>query len=465
MTLRRTLPILGLLFASGALAQISQSQGRWKADWNNLAQHKAPEWLLDAKFGVQYVGPQLDLDDYQAWHWGRSAQRHRDIGSPAPDPHVEAFLTRFSIVGKLPYVWVHKPIEDHKAVLARYHDLGARFVVSMIEAAYPGTEGLMMDRKEIEAARALGMHVGIHYNLLRREGLPSIGDTGYVEWTHKRLRDSVEAAGAEFVFFDGCQAPSDYFKTAEFMAWYYNWAERNGRQVWVNDDLGNDRYESGEYGDVVDFESYTVEGISPKPWVNWDILRNDWTCWVNEFGIHKVTGEKWVWQYKQPEDLLRIFLETVSKGGVWLVQMDNTKRSWEVLSEIGAWLKVNGEAIYGTRPYGTPNTKVVRLPDNKDRPKNRRGWWWQFEESLKIAQKQPVYFTQKGGVLYAIHWGWPAEGFSIPGVRPRAGAKVRMLGVDQDLSWRISGDRLLVDAPAARPAANHAYAIRIPVGN
>lgn len=174
--LRRTLPILGLFVASGALAQISQSQGRWKDDWGNLAQHKAPEWLLDAKFGVQYVGPQLDLDDYQAWHWGRSAQRHRDIGSPAPDPHVEAFLARFAIVGKLPYVWVHKP-------------------------------------------------------------------------------------------------------------------------------------------------------------------------------------------------------------------------------------------------------------------------------------------------LYAIHWGWLPEGFALPGVRPRAGAKVRMLGVDQDLNWRISGDRLLVDAPAARPAGNYAYAIRIPVGN
>ena len=268
--------------------------GKWTADWEVLNRHKVPDWILDAKIGVQYVGEPMDLNDFNGWLWGRSAWRHRENGAPPPTAHELLWKDKFTFRGGLPRVFEHNPIKDTDAVLARYKDLGARFVVSMREAAYPGTEGLWMDQREIASARKLGMKVGVHYNLIRRDGVPSIGDAGYVDWTQTRMRKAVEEADADFVFFDGSQfAPSGYFKTDEFVAWYYNWADRKGKQVWVNDDLGNDRQETGEYGDLVDYESCTVEGISPRPWINWDILRNDWTCWVNEFGIHRLNGKKW----------------------------------------------------------------------------------------------------------------------------------------------------------------------------
>lgn len=458
---------LGVLLLAGlSLPAWSQAPapGKWTADWQVLNRHKVPEWILDAKIGVQYVGEPMDLDDYQAWHWGRSAQRNREFGSPAPEPDAEAMLKQFAVVGKLPYVWIHKPIQNPEAVLTQYKDLGARFVVSMLSAAYPGTEGLLMDQQEIDAARRLGMKVGVHYNLLHRECVPSIGDAGYVAWFHKRLSQEVEKDDADFVFFDGCQASSEYFKTAEWLAWYYNWADQKGKQVWVNDDLGTDRYETGDYGDLVDFESYTVEGISPKPWINWDILRNQWTCWINEFGIHRISGKKMEWKYKPVPDLMLIVLDTISKGGVWLVQMDNTKQSWENMREIGAWLKVNGEAIYGTRPYGEPSKRVVRLPDKSTQPKGVNAWWWQFEESLKIARADgPFYYTRRGGNLYAIHYGWPEASVTIPGVRPKPGAKIRMIGVDRDLTWRQDGDRLVIDTPAVTPPCKYAYSYRIPL--
>jgi alpha-L-fucosidase len=357
-----------------------------------------------------------------------------------------------------------QPIENVDAVLARYKDLGARFMVSMLWGAYPGTEGLLMDTREVEAARRLGLKVGVHYNLLRRDGVPSIGDAGYVEWFHAYLQKNIQQIGSDFVFFDGCQAPSEYFKTAEFLAWYYNWADRNGKEVWVNDDLGNDRQETGEYGDLVDHEGFTVEGISPKPWINWDILRNDWTCWVNEFGVNKNKGTRWVWEYKKPEDLLLRFIDTVAKGGVWIVQMDNTKQAWQNMDEIGAWLKVNGEAIYGTRPYGEPAPKMVRLPSGPPPKGVPARWMWQFEEAVKVAKAAgPLYFTRKGQDLYAIHWGWPGETLTVPNVRPARGARIRMLGVEGDLAWTQNAGGISIRMPSKR-AGKYAFACRIPLG-
>jgi hypothetical protein len=455
-----TRPVLLFLVAL-ALAQAQT----WKADWQVLKQHKVPAWILDAKLGVQYVGPQMDLDDWQMYHWQRSAQRHRHLGSPPPDRHVEAMHSKFRVLGGLPYAWVHKPIENVDEVLARYKDIGAKFMVSMLWGAYPGTEGLLMDQKEVEAARRLGMKVGLHYNLLRRDGVPSIGDAGYMEWLHQHLQQHIQRIGSDFVFFDGCQAHSEYFKSAEFLAWYYNWADRNGKEVWVNDDLGLDLQESGEYGDLVDHEGFTVQGISPKPWINWDILRNEWTCWVNEFGVHKQKGgPKWVWEYKKPEDVLLRFIDTVSKGGVWIVQMDNTKTAWQNMDEIGAWLKVNGEAIYGTRPYGEPAPKMVRLPRGP-RPKGVVAhWMWQFEESVKLAKADgPLYFTRKGQDLYAIHWGWPGETLAVPNVRPPKGARIRMLGVEGDLDWEQTAPGISIKMPP-QPAGKHAFTCRIPLG-
>ena len=443
---------------------LAQTAGKWTPDWQVLNRHKAPDWILDAKIGIQYVGEPMNLDDYQNWHWGRSAERYRELGSPAPEANAQELLKQFALVGKLPYVWVNEPVKDPDAVLAQYKELGARFVVSMLSAAYPGTEGLLMEQAEVDAARRQGLKVGVHYNLLHREKLPAIGDPGYVPWFHKRLAAEVEKVESDFVFFDGCQASSSYFRSAEFLAWYYNWADRKGKQVWVNDDLGTDKQETGEFGDLVDHESFTVDGISPKPWINWDILRNQWTCWINEFGVHKMTGKKWAWQYKPVPDLMLIMLDTISKGGVWLVQMDNTKQSWENMREIGAWLKVNGEAIYGTRPYGTPAARMVRLPVKSTMPKGANTWWWQFEESVKVARGTgPLYYTRKGGTLYAIHYGWPETSISIPGVRPKPGAKIRMVGIDRDLTWRQDGGRLVIDPPAGTPPCKYAYSFRIPI--
>lgn len=293
----------------------AEMPGRWKPTRESLAEHRAPEWLLDAKLGVQYVGEPLGMDDREAYHWNRSAQRARQLGAVGSDAEVRRHYDSLHENWGGKYVYLIDPPKDLDGLMKLYRRTGARYLVSMLWAAYPGTEGLRMTAEEAAAARRAGLHVGLHYNLLRRDGLPSTGDPGYVEWWQAHVRAEVEKIQAEFVFFDGPKVSSTYLQTPRFVAWYYNWADAARKQVWVNDDWGSDCAEQPNVGDVHEGEGFTYSGVAPRPFINWDILCNEWTCWVNEFGYHKRTGVKWEWVYRQPEHLLQLFVYTVSVGG------------------------------------------------------------------------------------------------------------------------------------------------------
>jgi hypothetical protein len=484
----------GLLFVLGAPALLlaatsnppAKIDGRWQPTMESLAAHRAPEWLLDAKLGVQYVGEPRGMDEVQCYHWTRAAQRARQLGAVASDAVLRDNFESLNESWGVKQVFLVDAPKDLNGLMQLYRRTGARFLVSMLWGAYPGTEGLRMTAEEAVAARRAGFHVGLHYNLIRRDGLPSCGDPGYVDWWQTHVQAEVEKIQSEFVFFDGPKVSSTYLKTQRFVAWYYNWADQARKQVWVNDDWGSDCVEKPDVSDVLEGEGFTYSGVAPKPFINWDILCNDWTCWVNEFGRHKHSGEKWEWIFRKPEHLLQVFLYNVSVGGVWLVQLTNSQPAWDTMFEIGDWLAVNGEAIYGTRPLGPPDPAAYRVPDRDrwGRPSNyanryktypakedykriaqelaagaedgmsRFGtnWDWRFAQALKFARsKGPVYFTRKGGTVYAIHWGAPTGEAVIPGITPKPGSAVRMLGVDRDLAWQQRGRDVVVQVPAKLP--------------
>jgi alpha-L-fucosidase len=205
----------------------------------------------------------------------------------------------------------------------------------------------------------------------------------------------------------------------------------------------------------------------------WDHLRNEWNCWINEYGIHVRTGDVWKWQYKQPKDIIRVFIDAVSKNGGWLVQMDNTKQAWEMLAPLGKWLKVNGEAIYNTRPYLPLLDKVQVIPP--DGSANREGrfplslksqdWWYKWEQVKAEAESTgPVYYNKSkdGKTLYAINWGWPGRSFTIPNITAVKGSSITMLGVSQKLRWKQAGKDIVIDVAENKPC-DYAYSFKIAI--
>jgi alpha-L-fucosidase len=122
---------------------------------------------------------------------------------------------------------------------------------------------------------------------------------------------------------------------------------------------------------------------------------------------------------------------------------------------VGSWLKANGEAIYGTRPwkvYGEGPTQVA-------------------EGSFHDTDTQPYTpedfrFTTKDGALYAIELGWPSGSEArirtlkagVAGERPVE--SIELLGSREKLQFQQREDGLHIQMPASNPG-KYAYAFKI----
>lgn len=146
--------------------------------------------------------------------------------------------------------------------------------------------------------------------------------------------------------------------------------------------------------------------------------------------------------YKPAEWIVESLIGVTAKGGNFEVgfgPMPNGEWPPEMVERLkyaGDWLRVNGEAIYHTRP--------------------RRD----FREG------ENVWFTSSkdGRHVYAISMGWPGSTFTTRVVRAVQGSQILMLGVDQALEWRQDGSALTISIPAAlaeHKPCRQAYAFKI----
>jgi len=157
----------------------------------------------------------------------------------------------------------------------------------------------------------------------------------------------------------------------------------------------------------------------------------------------------WSWNaedtYKPTRELVHVLVDVVAKGGNLLLNAGADGRGWfhpdavARLRELGRWLSVNGEAIYGTRavaPYKEGKVCFTRRRDD--------------------------------GAVYAIYLPAPGEGLPrelvLEGVQPEAGEEVRLLGSSTPLPWKAAGGGVRIRIPRAvaeTPPCDHAWAFRL----
>jgi len=138
-------------------------------------------------------------------------------------------------------------------------------------------------------------------------------------------------------------------------------------------------------------------------------------------------------------------VETVAQGGN--LHLDISPRAdgtipmlqQERLVQMGDWLRTNGEAVYGTRPWIVPaeGPMVHSLNPHLD-----KDWKW-----TKTKQRPMVHYTRKGDAVYAICLAWPGRSLRLETPLTTPQTQVRMLDYPRPLSWQSARKGLVIQVP------------------
>jgi alpha-L-fucosidase len=157
--------------------------------------------------------------------------------------------------------------------------------------------------------------------------------------------------------------------------------------------------------------------------------------------------------YHSTRDLVIMLADIVSRGGNFLLDIGPDADGTipvimeQRLLDIGAWLKINGEAIYGTRPNKTPKQWTAGEQPKVDY--NER-----FESKYDVAAlaSKPApgkasiaaFFTTKGNQLYAILPRWPGKQITIQNASAK---QVQLLGLPSDLKFKNANGSVTIQLP------------------
>ena len=192
---------------------------------------------------------------------------------------------------------------------------------------------------------------------------------------------------------------------------------------------------------VLDLERSKLEKTRELFWqTDTSVATNSWGYTANQ-------------NYKPVNRIVDDFIDIVSKNGCLLLNIgpkaDGTipEQEQEMLREIGGWLKVNGEAVYGSRPFqifgeGPTGTATGHLSEKKNKP----------------YVSEDYRFTTQGDTIYAFVLDKPKDGKAKiktmgkeSGTLKRDIKSVSMLGHDGELSWNQTGEFLEVNLPEKDP--------------
>jgi len=229
------------------------------------------------------------------------------------------------------------------------------------------------------------------------------------EWQGK-IYEVIDTYSPDYIWFDfGLDfLPEGYVK--DFLAYYYNHAEANGKEVVVT-------YKTHDLvpgSALLDHELGQERQLTYHEWITDSTVddRGAWG-WADDL------------EFKTPNRVIDNLVDRVSKNGYLLLNVgpkpDGTipEGARDLLLGIGAWLDVNGEAIYGTTPW----LIAEEGPTNLGKLRAQGG----FNESDVVYTGEDIRFTTKGDTLYATMLAWPGNQAVIRSIRAES-----MMQSDED---------------------------------
>jgi len=174
--------------------------------------------------------------------------------------------------------------------------------------------------------------------------------------------------------------------------------------------------------------------------------------------------------WKSPELMVRQLVEIVSKGGNLLLNvspdgegalLDKTKVR---MNEIGKWMKVNHEAIYGTHPWFISNENSVAENLDKAAEVASKNTMKDTENDNTSKHTNPdVCFTAKDNAVYVFARSWSAADINVKALAANRYKvkKVSLLGTSEKIRWKQTEQALHMDIPASLPATVPVYVFKI----
>jgi len=477
------------------------SSGPFAPNWDSLAKYEIPQWYQDAKFGIfihwgAYSVPAFNGEWYPRWMYSADNENHSDYYPY----HVEKYgpVDQFGYKDFIPLFKAEKFNARQWAKL--FKDAGAKYVIpvaehhdgfAMYDSQYTRWNAAKMGPKRdiigelSKAIRAEGLAFGVSSHRAEnwwffgegRKLASDVQDEQYRDlYGPARDRDESESGVTpptqeflddwllrcaelvdnyqpDIIWFDWWIAQKPFHENLQqFSAYYYNRGKTWDHMVAINyKELHGDKSYPDTAG-VLDVERGGLADIRQHYWqTDTSVSKSSWGYVTNH-------------QYKQVNSLIDDLVDIVSKNGCMLLNIgpkpDGTipEHEAKMLLEMGQWLSINGEAIYGTRPWTLFGEGPTHVIDGKHLNN--------AESSRKEFQAEDIRFTTKTGALYALLLDWPgnsapiviqsltAKGF------PHAVKRVTMLGSPGELTWSRSDQGLTVQLPEF-PPCQHAQAIKI----
>ncbi|MDQ1085545.1 alpha-L-fucosidase [Siphonobacter sp. SORGH_AS_1065] len=275
----------------------------------------------------------------------------------------------------------------------------------------------------------------------------------------KRTIDLIDQYNPQFVYFDDTALPLWPIDDAglKIAAHLYNKnIDKDGNQQAIV--FGKVLDEQQRKCMVWDIERGQSNAIEPLPWQT-DTCIGDWHY---NRAVYDRKG------YKSAKMVIQTLVDVVSKNGNLMLNIpvrgdgsiDEQERA--VVVEIGNWMKVNSEAIYGTRPW-----KVFGEGPAQEgaAPLSAQGF---NEGKGKAFTSQDIRFTAKGEALYATLMGWPDDKKVVvtslasgKGLHTSPIRRVSLLGGNDSLSFEQTNQGLVVQLPENKPALSYANVLKI----
>ena len=472
---------------------------KFEPNWESLQAYQCPDWFRDAKFGIyahwgvySATGGSSNTDWYSRNMYKPGHANYREhiaLHGPVSEFGYKDLIPRFTAEKFDADQWVDLyvqagarfagPVSEHSdgismwdsrvnrwntAKMGPKRDIvaemekavrkrGLKFMVSMhhqwlwgwyptwdpnTDASDPEFASLYGPRYP---ATAQGKVINGRFENMYADPLPSAAFQN--TWLAK-VKEVVTGYSPDLLWFDNRMELLSEPIRAQMAAFYYNHSHaRSIRPV-----LTFKRPDMPLGTATSDLERARMPDIFPEPWLtDSSISPNTWSYSSRM-------------DYYSTNRLVDDLVDIVSKNGCLLLNIapapDGTipDEQKERLLGIGRWLRQNGEAIYGSRPWlrygeGPTNTPVGHLADV-----NFNGFG-----------DKDIRFTTNKGQLYAIALGWPSDGkltiTSLSSARYCTPIReITLIGHDGPLKWAQSVKGLEIQLPPDQPG-EHAFVFRI----